>query len=76
MFKWHRGQAVGRHPEKPPVKLSSRVSKAKVNKGVLVDEDDAAYLDKLAGRVGASRVMAVIMIILQWFEIEAFPRSE
>ena len=75
IVKWHRGLAIGRHPDTPPVKLPNRISKTKVTKGVLLDEEDADYLDKMGRRIGIPRVSVLLMIILQWFDIPALPRT-
>ena len=72
MVKWHRGHALGRHPSNPKVTLPTRPPKTKVTKAVLLEEEDAAHLDAIARRVGVPRVTALAMVVLAWFEIDAF----
>lgn len=75
--KWHRGLTVGRHPDAPIVKLSNRVSKAaSVKKGVLIDEDDAAYLDAISGRLGLPRTLVLVLLICQYLGISTLPPTK
>ena len=70
IVKWHRGIALGRHGDSPKVKLGNRTTKPnQVKKGVLVDEDDVQHIDSIAWRIGITRVQALILIILDYFEI-------
>lgn len=73
--KWHRGVATSRHPDSKPAKLPARPSKTKVTKGVLMDQEDIDYLDKVRARAGFPRVVVLTIMIFDWFELEAVPRG-
>ena len=60
----------------PAVELPQRVSKAApVKKGVLIDEDDAAYLDAISGRLGLPRTLVLVLLICQYLGIPTLPKA-
>ncbi len=75
-IKWHRGDGLARHPDRPPLKLAKRVSGGSVQKGMLIEEEDAKYLDEIGSRIGLARTATLILILLQYLGIELLPPRE
>ena len=75
MIQWHRGKAPGRHQDAPPVELP-KVTKRdpkKATKGLLIDVEDAEYLDKIGQAVGLTRVTAMQVVFTDWFGLGLCP---
>tara|TARA_R110002073_G_scaffold103173_1_gene233579 strand:- start:472 stop:831 length:360 start_codon:yes stop_codon:yes gene_type:complete len=70
IVKSHYGKAHKRHPDSPQVKLKHRKTKQTlIKKQVLIDNEDADHLDTIGFRLGVPRSTAMLITILEYFDI-------
>ena len=74
-IKWHGGDGLARHPDRPALVLQGPPSPKVVQKSMAVDEEDAAYLDKVGGLIGLARTATLALILVQYLGINPLAPS-
>jgi len=69
-IKWHRGCGLPRHPDRPAVSLANTGLEGKVQMSILIDVEDADYLDDVRNRIGLARTSILLLILVQYFQLE------
>ena len=73
IIKWHAGIAAPRQTASPQVRIPKKVSENRISKTVLIDKEDAAYLDRLGARFDFTRLTVLRLVLHAWFELEVAP---